>query len=107
MPTPFPTGGLQYRVLLTGYASPIQLTAATAKTIIISATQAISGLSGGDSVGNAGTVLIGVDEAPTVTQAYVGVPLAPDTIQEFVIVDASRLWVAGLSGDSVVVTILR
>lgn len=106
MPISLPVGANQYRILLTGYATPIRLTASACRSVVLTAGQAISGLSGGDSADNVGTVLVGVGAAPTVTTAYVGIPLNAGGMQEIVVPDASLLYVAGLSGDYVTVTVL-
>ena len=107
MPITYPIDGQQYRIALTGYATPIQLNGAACKSVVLAANQAIAGLSGGASTDNAGTVLVGVGAAPVVTTQYVGIPLFPSAIQEIVVTDASKIWVAGLVGDYVVVTILN
>lgn len=102
--TILPTQGSLERVLLTGFASPIQLSGAPIKSVIISAQRLISGLSGGASANNSDVVLIGIGAAPAVVTAYTGIPLAAGETIEFDVQDSSMIWVAGASGDSVTVT---
>lgn len=101
-----PIQGSQYRILLTGFGSPIRLTGGTCKAVLISAKVAIAGLTGGASVDNTDVVLVGVGADPGVSQAYVGQPIMPGQTQIFNISDASLLRVAGASGDAVNVALL-
>lgn len=105
--TPFPVSGNLSRVALTGFASPVQLSGQVCKSVIISACRVISGLSGGASSNNSDVVLIGVGATPAVVTAYTGIPLAAGEMIEFNVADASMIWLAGASGDSVTVTILN
>jgi len=102
--TKFPTQGQLERVALTGFTSPIQLSGASVKSVIVSARRVIAGLSGGASTNNSDVVLVGVGAAPAIVTAYTGVPLAAGETIEFNVADSGMIWVAGASGDSVTVT---
>lgn len=105
--TPFPLTGNLYRIALTGFTTPIQLTGQTCKSVIISARRVISGLSGGASANNSDIVLVGAGAAPSGVTAYTGVPLAPGETIEYTVGEASMIWVAGAAGDAVTVNVLN
>jgi len=100
----FPTNATQYRIDLTGFGNPVRLNGGFSKAVIISAKQAIAGLSGGASVDNVDIVLIGFGTPPVISTDYIGQPLAPGETQVFNIADSSILYVDGASGDSVIIT---
>lgn len=91
---------------MAGFGTPVQLPSGRAKTVIVSARQAIAGVSGGASIDNVDVILVGVGSAPTNATAYTGIPLAPGETQTFSVPDASMLYFIGNVADAISYSIL-